>query len=343
VKPTTPDDVLDLLDASFPSAALGAAMELGLFWLLDAQPLDAPAVARTLGIPPVRCAYWLQFLLSVGLIEQGPRGYQPSRISRSAILETYSQNSWALLAEEARGRLPGLCDLPVHIRDGGSAWEGLRLTPPMFYDRMEKEPETARRFTRMLYELHQPLANELAGFLDLSGAQRLMDLGGGSGAVSIAIAQRYPALRATVVDIPNVCAAGREIAAVKSLAKQIIFQPADFLQDALPTGFDVVLECDVNIYSEALFLKIRDSLNPNGRFFIVDQFAPAEGSAPSARLHWAFEGSMISPGFMFPTVAKVRDMLEKAGFAHLCEAPLPVSSAPCRRFTDGFFVIEANR
>ena len=64
MKPTTTDDVFDLLDAYVTSAALGAAMESGLFWLLKEQPLDVAGVARALGIPINRCRYWLQILSS---------------------------------------------------------------------------------------------------------------------------------------------------------------------------------------------------------------------------------------------------------------------------------------
>ena len=343
MKPTTTDDVLDLLDASFTSAALGAAMELGLFWLLESRPLDAAGVAQALGIPPIRCGYWLQLLCGAGLIEPSPRGYRPTETARSAILAVYSRDSWALLAEEARERMPGLRDLPLHIRDAGSAWKALGLVPSRMYARMAEEPETARRFTRMLYELHRPLADGLAESLDLGGVGRLMDLGGGSGVVSLALARRHPALVATVVDMANVCAAGREIARENSLEKRVTFHPADFFRDELPAGFDVVLECDVNLYSEALFRKVRDSLVPGGRFVIVDQLAPAEGVAPSSRVHWAFEGSMIDPGFAYPTAARIRGWLEKAGLRILSEGPFTPESASDVGIGDGWTILEARR
>ena len=66
MKPATTEDVLDLMDAHLIAAALGAAMELGLFWLLAEGPLDAAGVAQALGIPVNRCQYWLQLLGSVG-------------------------------------------------------------------------------------------------------------------------------------------------------------------------------------------------------------------------------------------------------------------------------------
>lgn len=339
MRPTTADEVLDLMDAPFQSAALGAALELGLFWLLEERPMDAEQVAQELAIPLQRCRYWLQLLEQTGLIEADPNGYRSSSTVRSAILDTYSRESWKHLAEEARDRLPGLRDLSTTLRQPGSAWDTLGLEPRMYLTEMKKDPQVARQFTRMLYEIHQPLAAELAAFLDLSGVERLLDLGGGSGVVSIALLQRHPRLRATVVDLEHVCTAGREIVAESPLAARITYHPADFLHDELPEGFDLALECDVNVYSEELFRKVRNSLRRNGRFVIVDEFSPSEETAPPSRLHWAFEGSMIEPGFCFPTSANVRTLLESAGFQILSERSLPPVAGVVARFDRDLTVI----
>lgn len=343
MKPTTTDAVLDLMDAAFASAALGAALELGLFWWLEARPRDGQEVARALGIPPIRCQYWLQLLCDTGLLEQGPEGYRPSATARTAILGIYSQDSWALLAEEARERLGGLRDLAIHLGEPGSVWDVLGLTPPSYLTRMTESAERARRFTRMLYEIHGSLAEELADLLDLRGVERLMDLGGGSGVFSLALARRHPRLTAVVVDIANVCAAGREIAAENALEHRVTYHPADFLVDELPTGFDLVLECDVDVYGEALFRKVLAALRPGGRFVIIDQLAPAEGIAPPSRRHWAFEGSLRNPDFAFPTAAQIRDQLRSAGFRRVSESPPPSASEASTRFRDGMVVIEALR
>ena len=204
-------------------------MELGLFWLLEARPMDATEVAERLGIPPSRCHYWLQLLSRARLIEKGVEGYEPSSTARSAILGVYDQETWALLAQEARERLPVLSDLPLHLHEPGSVWSAHGLTPHMYVDQMGEDPDRALRFTRMLYELHQPLAKQLAASLDLSGVTRLMDLGGGSGIISLALLHRYPNLASVVVDIPNVCAAGREIAVGSPLEDRMTFHAADFL------------------------------------------------------------------------------------------------------------------
>jgi SAM-dependent methyltransferase len=318
-------------------------MELGLFWLLEERPLQAQEVAAELGIAPIPCQYWLQLLSDLDLVEQGPRGFEVTSAARTGILDVLSQSSWALLAEEAREKLQGLRDLPADLRDSARARKAPETARPSYVAKMAEDPERARRFTRMLLELHQPLAEGLVEFLDLTGVDRLMDLGGGSGVVSLAFLRRYPRLTATVVDVANVCAAGREIATEAALEDRITYHAADFLRDSLPSGFDLVLECDVNIYSVSLFEKIRDSLSTGGRFVIVDQLAPAEGVAPRPRVHWAFAGSLVNSEFMYPTAGRIREQLERAGFRIASESRLPSAARPCARFTEGMYVLEARK
>ncbi len=343
MEPATTDDVLDLMDAAFAATALGAAMELGLFWLLRERARGATEIAAALGIPERRCRYWLQLLSRTGLLDRGAGGYAPSATARAAILDAYSRETWTLLAEEARERLPGLRDLPLHIRREGSAWEALGLAPRDYVARMAEDSPWARRFTRMLYEIHGPLAEHLAEHLDMSGVERFMDLGGGSGVLSLALLRRHRGPTAVVVDIPGVCAAGREIAAGKSLEDRLTFHPADFLRDDLPSGFDLVLECDVDVYGVDLFRKVRAALNPGGRFVIVDQLAPAAGVPHPTRVHWAFQGSMQRPEFGYPTAEEIRSQLAETGFRILSQAFLPPIRDAADRFTRETTLIEAGR
>jgi hypothetical protein len=111
----------------------------------------------------------------------------------------------------------------------------------------------------------------------------------------------------------------------------------------LPSGFDLVLECDVNVYSEALFRDVWATLNSGGRFVIVDQLAPGSGVAPPSRLHWAFQGSMIDSEFSFPTAAELQTQLESAGFQLVSHRTLPPIPDGAQRFTSGMVLIEARK
>lgn len=341
MKPRSADDVMELLDAPYLSASLGAALELGLFWRLAERPQHAEELAATLGIPLNRCRYWLQLLERAALVERTAVGYAPTPVTRTAILGTLAPESWAQLAVESRETFPGLRDLAVHLRTPGSAFAALGLRRPDYVALMSEDPDRARRFTRMLYEIHGDFAERLAGFLDLGPARHLLDIGGGSGVVSLALLRRHPRLSAVVIDLGNVCAAGRELAVEQGLAERITFQAVDFLRDEIPGGFDVAIECDVNVYDDAFFRRIRAALTPGGRFLVVDQFAPAPDAAPAARVHWALEGALDDPAFAFPTAAEVKAALERAGFAPVSILPLPPAASGGDRFGRDYAVVDA--
>lgn len=311
----TKSDVYELLCASTASAALGAAIETGLLWLLADQRLDEDCIAQILNIPARRCSYWLQLLHSLGMLEKFPQGYTTSFLARIALLNTRCRESWQHVALDERERSEGVHSLAVYIREPGSVWAAQGLTEPKDYvEKMRRDPARAREFTCMLYEVHQYLGTELAALLDLSGVQRLMDAGGGSGVVSMALLRKYPDLTATVIDIENVCIAGRELAKENSLEERIIYMPADLEKDQLPCGFDMILLCDVGIFGEALFRRFWDSLNQGGRLVIVHHWSQVEDAAPAPRLEWTFLDSLEDPNFSYPTIAQTRAELVGAGF-----------------------------
>jgi cyclopropane fatty-acyl-phospholipid synthase-like methyltransferase len=308
------DDVDALFSAAATSAALGAAIETGLLWLLAERPLNAGEVASALEIPEKRCRYWLQLLSEMGILEYGPDGYAPSTLARTAILDRWSRESWVHLAMDERERSAGVHNLALYMHEPGSVWVAQGMTEPKNYvEKMRASPTRAREFARMLYELHQCLSSDLAEVLDLAGVHSLLDVGGGSGVISMALLRKSPALAATVLDIENACIAGREIAAENSLSDRITYQVADITKDAFPSGFDLVMLCDVGIFGEDLIRRMRDSLNPGGRLVIVYHFSPEEGLAPTRLLEWSFLASLENPNFSIPTIQQVQAQLSEAG------------------------------
>lgn len=314
MKLTSYADVRDQLRAYLPSAALGAAMELGLFWKLADRPQREEAIAENLGIPLNRCHFWLEILTQLGLLEKQGSVYAVSATGRTTILDARSQDTWALLAQGEREYYPVGNNLTVNLQKSDSVWTLQGLKYPDYVQQMREVPERARRFTRMLYEIHQSLANELVAVIDLTGVRHLVDMAGGSGVISLALLRRYPDLAATVIDIPNVCVAGREIAAENGLADRIVYHPVeDIMRDELPAGFDALLVCDTWFQSEASIAKMAQSLNAGGQFLIAgpiltDEIAVTLGSAVGD-----LRGAMHDPGFARLTQAQVFENLRCAG------------------------------
>ena len=325
MKPGTTEAILELMQAGILSAAVGAAMELGLFWRLAGKPAPAAAVARSLGIPLNRCQHWLQILCQLGLLEPVAEGYAPTSIAREAILDGLSQSSWAFQAREARESAWFVRDLALQIRLPVSAWQASQRMPGDYFEQMQADPGYAADFTHKLYEIHLDLAEQVAGMLDLQGVKRLLDLGGGSGVVSMALLRKQPGLTCVVVEAENVCRAGREIARENKLAGRITYLAADILKDALPGGFDMLMLCDVGEFSAGFLRRIQSALNPHGRLVIVDKFAPNRTSPPPSRLLAAFVASMQDPArsIHFTTLQEVQRRLQQAGFRDISSTPVP--------------------
>jgi predicted O-methyltransferase YrrM len=318
------------------SLALNTALELGLFWRLAESPQTADEIGLALGIPPYRCTAWLELLTSMGYLRRDGDQYAPAAAARSAILDTYSRETWTHLAEEERLRFPFGVDLARSMGHPLSVWAAQNYMPHDYLISVREDPGFARRFTNMLYELHLGMAEELSGLLDMRGARRVMDLGGGSGVVSLALLRRHPGLSAVVVDHPHVCAAGQEIAAAGGPeGERIIYQGGDFLGDELPENCDVALLCDVGVYSETFFRKIWCALNRGGRLVIVDDFDSPAIQPSRAYLRYAFFQSMTRSSISGarPSIADVQKLLARAGFQLSVE----------QRLTDGSIVLQGRK
>ena len=140
--------------------------------------------------------------------------------------------------------------------------------------------------------------------------------------MSLALLQRHPDLTSTVFDIENVCAEGRRIAAEHSLQARITYLAGDILAGGLPAGFDLVLACDLGIYSEALFAGVYASLGGNGRFAVADQLPATEDDLADRQVVWGFTASLTRPAAEPMTVDRLRALLAGCRFEVGFEADL---------------------
>jgi len=137
-----------------------------------------------------------------------------------------------------------------------------------------------------------------------------------------------------VVDIENVCVAGREIAKEEGLSDRISYYPANFTNDEFPAGYDLVLQCDVSVFGVPLFQKVWHSLKPEGRLVFVGHLSPSENCAPPGREEWIFIDSLRDPDFSIPTPAQLREQWIHAGFD---------VSAEYHTFGRGWIILQARK
>jgi 2-polyprenyl-3-methyl-5-hydroxy-6-metoxy-1,4-benzoquinol methylase len=90
----------------------------------------------------------------------------------------------------------------------------------------------------LVQRLRAPLAAETAG---ASGARRMLDVGGGSGAYSKAFARANPELHADILDLPEVLAIAKRHISEAGLEERIAAVAGDLQKDKLGENYGLVL------------------------------------------------------------------------------------------------------
>jgi hypothetical protein len=185
---------------------------------------------------------------------------------------------------------PGVLSLVEHMRTSklaGAAKDDDRAVF-IFKDGLDSAmhaDDTARRFTLMLAGRAKNIAPVLAQRVDLSKASCLLDIGGGTGLYSIAFLQRYPQLRAIILDSPAVLKVAAEFAESYGFADRLTCQAGDMFKDPLPSDCDAMLlsnvlhDWDVPECRQ-LVAKAAAALPSGGRLLIHDAFLHDDLSGP---------------------------------------------------------------
>ena len=163
---------------------------------------------------------------------------------------------------------------------------------------------------------------KLADVLDLSGAHRLVDFGGGSGGVAIALCQHFPGLEATVVELPAVTTIAKRYIDEAGLSDRIALCACDALNDPLPSGYDVaVVRSFLQVLSPrdcvAALTNLRPALSPGAQLFILGQIADDDrvNPEPVALFNLIFL-SFYTEGRVY-TESEHREWLTAAGFVKI--------------------------
>lgn len=297
--------------------ALATAYELDVFARLsgtDGHTIDE--LADMLGVDRRPAELLVTACASVGLLERRDGRYVNSALAEEFLVPGKANHfgGWVRMLDHrlypAWGRLT----------------EAVRTNRPTSWNPDEQahmfdseDPVLLALFWEAMHALSTFTARELGAHVDLSTATALLDVGGGSGAYDIELCRRYPDLRATVFDLPQVCEIASTKIADAGYADRITSAPGDFLADAeLPAGHDVVLlsmimhdwtpEQDL-----ALLRKCHAALPSGGRIVISELLVNDEKTGPPAAALMSLNMLVETVGRNY-TAAEYGQWLRATGF-----------------------------
>lgn len=302
----------------FASKALFAALNLGLFGHLAAGRRTLVDLAAATGVSQNRLATLLATLASVGLVVRGDKNEWANAPAAARYLvagePAYFGDYYRFQID--RQIYPNMMRLDAGLAgdEAGLAHNSMR---DMLADRQEAEA-----FSRAQHAGSLGPALLLAKTVDFTGARQLLDVAGGTGAFAITLCRRYPGLRATILDFPNVTAVAARYIGEAGLSERIALMPGDALETDWPGQQDVVLMSyllsavgadDIPVLIE----RARNALVPGGRIVIHDFMLDEDNSGPFAAAGFFLSYLTLRADPVSFTASGVESWLAGAGFTDI--------------------------
>lgn len=289
----------DDLTGFWRTQTICAAVELGVF---EALPAAVETVAQKCDLDRDRAQRLLRALSELHLLEE--TGGEWRITERGGYLK--AGHPWTLAGaacEYGRAFSRQWEALPNIMR--GAGW-----TPPDVFGEVAADPSRTTAHHRMLmsYALHD-YAGVPAAF-ELQGNERVIDAGGGLGALAELLVKKYPKLRVTVLDRPEVI----ERTAHRELGERVEVRSADLFGSWGVEGDAVVMARVLHDWDDTRALQILRAayraLPLEGRLFIVEMLVPENGAAGSlCDLHL-----LAVTGGKERTAEEYAALLDEAGF-----------------------------
>jgi (2Fe-2S) ferredoxin/SAM-dependent methyltransferase len=311
-------DELNLAIRSFQeSRVILTAVELDIFSAVG-KSCGAADVARKLGTDPRATEMLMNALVAMRLLEKESGVFRNTPVStrflaaggrddsRAAVMHTVGLwIRWSTLTACVRA---GTAVAHEEMADRGVDWTEAFIAA-MDRNARERAPHVLRA-------------------VGSGGIERMLDVGGGSGAYSIAFAHANPGLQAEILDLPAVCAIAKRHIDEAGLTDRIKTREGD-LRFGLPgEEYDLVLVsaiCHMLSPEESLglFRKCHGALHPGGRLVVQDFILEEDKTAPKS-------AALFSLNMLVGTVAgssyseeEYADWFGRAGFRKVSRVRLP--------------------
>lgn len=305
--------LFDLVAGFCHSQVLLALVQLGIPDRLSAGPQTTKALEAMTCVPGDRMEVLLRAAVAIGVLKR--RGDTVRLTLRGAALVG----------------VPGLQDMIRHhdvlyrdLSDPAAFFRGETETeladfwPYVFGAGAARDPEAAARYSRLMADSQELVAQDTLDAVSLRGVRRLMDVGGGTGAFLIAAGRRHADLQLDLVDLPSVVTAARSGFAQAGLADRLTFHGQSFRDEPLPLGADAISLVRV-LYDhqddtvQDLLVRVRAALPDGGRVVISEPMSGGDRPDRAGDGYFALYCMAMRTGRV-RSAREISALLARAGF-----------------------------
>jgi O-methyltransferase domain/Dimerisation domain len=317
--------IWDLLLTQTHQPAVVAADESGIFVALDEKPATMAEVAARLGFDERATGILLRLLAALGLLTQRLGRFHLTDEARLYFARS-SPFYWGHMISVGvsdRHRSAILAKLRTKASDRVTGPEG---TPQVSGEGRVSDnwaagnvsAEQARGIAARMHSHSLTAAIGAARNYDFTDVRRVLDVGGGSGCFMIAMAQKHPHLRCTIMELPAMCETAQSYIKTGEVSDRVDTAAVDMFRQPWPKGYDALFFS--NIWHDWNFETCKwlaarafEVLPPGGRIMLHEMLLDDDGAGHVTAAAFSMMMLLGTQGQQF-TFGELKNILENAGF-----------------------------
>lgn len=304
--------VMELGFGAWLTQAMSAAVRLGIFDELKSGPLTADEVARRAGTDPGATYRLMRALAGRSLLKLRRDGrFALTRTGRALVSDDPSTIAPMITFIGSDRHWEHWADLTHSVRTGATAVSKVRGME--FFDYLDTDPEFAAVFNDAMTGVSTVAIENAVPAYDFSDRKRIVDVGGGHGALLAAVLRQAPAAHGVLFDLPSVVADADELG---TTAQRCDVEGGSFFESVPADGDAYLLKTIIHDWDDeracAILRQIRAAIAPGGKVLLFEMVLP-EGAPGHLGLLLDLE-MLVSAGGKERTEREYADLLSRAGF-----------------------------
>ena len=310
----TAEEVSNIAFGFMASKAMFAGLHLDVFTHLAAGPKTCENLSEIVGVPANRIITLMNALNGVGLVELNGNLYA-NLLGAEAFLSRESKYDFGdyLRFQIDQQMYPFLGQLN-EVLDGSLSSDAVDS-----YQHWMSNPEQAALYSNAQHSGSLGPGRTIARMVDLTGAKSLLDVAGGTGAMTIRLLEANPDLTSTIIDFPNVSEIGWRFITEANMTNRVRYIPSNALNVEWPSEQDAILMSYLfsGVPGEEVPRLVQyafDSLVPGGKFLVHDFMVNDDRTGPVLAALWQLQHMAFTPDAHSVTAGWLKAEMKKAGF-----------------------------
>lgn len=298
--------------------SITVALELDIFEALLEKPASPAALAKRMNYSERGLIALLTMLMSMGFLCRVEENYQLTEVARGYMIKS-SPFYWGGLFKRVSGTIVPHRLLLESVANKRK--DSITVRPADGWESGHVDMELAKEVTAFMHSHSMPAAVGMTQSCDFSAVRKLLDVGGGSGCFSIALAQGFPDISCTVMELATIAELADEYIAAAGVKSQVDTVVVDMFRQQWPSDYDAIFFS--NIFHDWSFETCAEiaqyafnALPSGGKIYLHEMLLDDGGTEPHHAVAFSVLMAMGTLGQQF-TLPQLEDLLANAGFADI--------------------------